>query len=476
MVLSDACGADTLARRQAIALHHFYEGALKGHGAVRAATLVSTLVVIGMVVDGVVFWGSLICLAIAGAFDWRVYRTFYRDWALDDRDPKRSPAAKVRQLERAMACMVAAYSAPFVMLAFAPMPGPIIGILFSCGAFLVICGQHTVTRAMVRYTLPGPALALLSCLHALQGGPFAWALLLLGVALIANVYNLTRASTIASEALIRAQIGAEEGAERLEERVKLRTAELEDAKRAAEGASIAKSQFLASMSHELRTPLNAIIGYSEILREGAESETRSEDVADLDRVHGAAKHLLQLITEILNFSKIEAGRESLHLEVVDASARAREATDMIRPAMTANQNTFVVEIAELGMVQTDAFKLTQCLLNLLSNAAKFTRGGVVTLRAHRVLAPAGEILEFRIADTGIGIETEKLGALFEPFVQADASTTRRFGGTGLGLAITRRLARLLGGDVTVESHVGKGSEFSLHIPATPAVCALEAAA
>ncbi|QGZ96636.1 ATP-binding protein [Terricaulis silvestris] len=242
--------------------------------------------------------------------------------------------------------------------------------------------------------------------------------------------------------------------------------ELEKARVAAEQASIAKSQFLATMSHELRTPLNAIIGYGEMLKENAEDRGDEQDGADLMRIHGAAHRLLALINDVLDLSKIEAGGTDVSLEPVDLDALLHEAAETVRPAAAANGAEIVVETpAPLGVVETDGFKLSQCLLNLASNAAKFTRDGQIKLSGRRESEAGAEWLVFDVIDTGIGISPEALGRLFQPFVQADASTTRAYGGTGLGLAITRRLARMLGGDVTVVSVVGQGSTFTLRVPA-----------
>jgi signal transduction histidine kinase len=250
--------------------------------------------------------------------------------------------------------------------------------------------------------------------------------------------------------------------------VELRQAfeELEAARVAAEGANIAKSQFLATMSHELRTPLNAIIGYGEMLIENADDRGDQQDRADLGRIHGAAHRLLSLINDVLDLSKIEAGGMELSSEPVDVSVMMAEAVETVTPAAAANSTTITVEApASLGVAETDGFKLSQCLLNLLSNAAKFTRDGQVKLSARRETENGADWLVFDVIDTGIGISPEAMSRLFQPFVQADASTTRAFGGTGLGLAITRRLARLLGGDVTVKSAMGQGSAFTLRVPA-----------
>jgi PAS domain S-box-containing protein len=243
-------------------------------------------------------------------------------------------------------------------------------------------------------------------------------------------------------------------------------ASLRAAREAADSANVSKSQFLASMSHELRTPLNAIIGYSEILREEAEADGRATDIADIERVLSSARQLLHLINDILDLSKIEAGRMEVSAIDFDVRALIEEAAATVRPTAEKNGNSLKLEIdGPLGAAHTDAFKLNQCVLNLLANAAKFTRDGALTLRARRDHTGAGDWLEITISDTGIGMSEEQLARLFNAFVQADASTARRFGGTGLGLAITRSTVELLGGDVRVESVLGKGSTFTLRLPA-----------
>jgi signal transduction histidine kinase len=249
----------------------------------------------------------------------------------------------------------------------------------------------------------------------------------------------------------------------LEDRVLERTRDLEEARRAAEEASEAKTRFIANMSHELRTPLNAIIGYSEIMREGAETAARAEDIADHDRVLRAARHLLRMINEILDLSRIEAGRMAIAAEPYNVGELVLGAVDAVRPQAEANGNTLAVEIVRdgLGETRSDTLKLHQCLINILANAAKFTSRGIISVRARR----SGENMVFEVRDTGIGIASDKLDALFQPFEQGDGSTTRSFEGTGLGLAITRNFARLLGGDVSVESTPGQGSTFRLVVSA-----------
>jgi PAS domain S-box-containing protein len=250
-------------------------------------------------------------------------------------------------------------------------------------------------------------------------------------------------------------------------------ASLRAAREAADSANVSKSQFLASMSHELRTPLNAIIGYSEILREEAEADGRATDIADIERVLSSARQLLHLINDILDLSKIEAGRMEVSAIDFDVRALIEEAAATVRPTAEKNGNTLKVEIdGPLGAAHTDAFKLNQCVLNLLANAAKFTSKGALTIRARRDHTGAGDWLEISVSDTGIGMTEDQVARLFNAFVQAETSTARRFGGTGLGLAITRSTVELLGGDVSVESAVGKGSTFTLRLPVTAPTNAL----
>jgi signal transduction histidine kinase/CheY-like chemotaxis protein len=251
----------------------------------------------------------------------------------------------------------------------------------------------------------------------------------------------------------------------LEDLVRQRTAELAAARDDAVQASQAKSSFLASMSHELRTPLNAIIGYSEMLLEQADEAGQGDFVPDLNKIRTAGKHLLGLINDILDLSKVEAGRMDIFVEEFDVAAMLADVRATIEPLMAKNANGFEVRCAaDLGSMRSDQVKVRQSLFNLLSNAAKFTKRGRVTLEARRLAEHGGDRLELRVSDTGIGMTPEQVGRLFQAFSQADASTSRNYGGTGLGLAITKHFCRMLGGGVVVESEHGKGSTFTIILP------------
>ena len=246
--------------------------------------------------------------------------------------------------------------------------------------------------------------------------------------------------------------------------------ELVQAKEAAEEASRTKSAFLANMSHELRTPLNAVIGYSEMLLEDAQESGQEELMPDLLKIQSAGKHLLALINDILDISKIEAGKMELYLEPFQLSDEITAVVETVRPLLQKNDNRLAVEVADLGEVVADATKVRQILFNLLSNAAKFTHQGQVTLQAWHRDNGTGEWIEVAIRDTGIGMSPEQIEKLFVAFTQADSSTTRVYGGTGLGLAISRRFARMMGGDIRVASQLGEGTTFTLMLPVT--VCEL----
>ena len=269
------------------------------------------------------------------------------------------------------------------------------------------------------------------------------------------------------------------------QRVAEYTEDLHEAKVAAEAANRSKSAFLANMSHELRTPLNAIINYSEMLQEDAQDSGSEDFLPDLEKIQTAGKHLLDMISDILDISKIEAGHVTLYLENFDVATMIEEVMTTAQPLVEKKGNVLALKTkGELGTMYADQPKVRQILLNLLSNAAKFTESGVITIGIERIQTQRKKsskqkknndellsgsvydypILIFQVSDTGIGMTDEQLEQIFKPFTQADASTTRKYGGTGLGLTISQRLCQILGGEISVESQDGKGSTFTVRLP------------
>ncbi len=231
----------------------------------------------------------------------------------------------------------------------------------------------------------------------------------------------------------------------------------------ADAANEAKSRFLANISHELRTPLTAILGYSDLLREDLEGGGEAETLRRVKNIHQAGSHLLSLINNLLDLAKIESGRMTVFLEEFDVGEMLAEVETALRPLAEARGNTLrVAGAAGAGRMFSDATKVRQNLLNLGGNACKFTESGEVALEVER---REGGWLEFRVRDTGIGLTAEQMARLFNPFTQGDASTTRRYGGTGLGLALVKQFSAMLGGTVGVESEMGRGSTFTMRLPA-----------
>ena len=241
--------------------------------------------------------------------------------------------------------------------------------------------------------------------------------------------------------------------------------EIEDKSRQLAEASQHKSQFLANMSHELRTPLNSIIGLTQMLTEHAPRFGTEKALEPLHRVLNAGRHLLALINDILDLSKIEAGRMELHLETFPLVPLIEDVAKTIEPMATKNGNRIVIDCRpELGTIHADQTRVRQALLNLASNANKFTEKGTVTIAAQPQRNDGRDWITIAVADTGIGMTPEQMGKLFQEFSQASSATASKYGGTGLGLVISRRFCQMMGGDITVESEPGRGSTFTIRLP------------
>ncbi len=450
-------------------IRRFAEVAWTRHGPTRYVSVALTPILVALLAPG--FWW--VPCAVGGVIgvliDVRAQAAFARlSQSVDILDEAALRAAVGRHIA-ALAVITAAYVLPYSVLAFAPQPAPVIGLLFCAGAGLICATLHVMTRTMIFYTAPAVLIGLM--LNAAAFGEGATSLVLAAMAglLGFNAIVAARAGATSFGALIHARLKAEEAAEELERRVQERTAQLQVATRRAQAANRAKSLFLANMSHELRTPLNAVIGYAEIVEEDLVSGDTSTSAADLVRIRNAAGHLLALINEVLDLSRIEAGKLELRSETFDVAAMMRGALDTVRPMAAKNRTTCQLNVAAgIGSIVSDETRVRQCVLNLLSNAAKFTRDGVIALdlRPCRIGSAPGVAISVR--DTGKGISAEDLARLFQPFVQVDVTNTRAHDGAGLGLVITRRLARAMGGDVQASSKLGEGSTFTLYLPMKPA--------
>ncbi|WP_341703739.1 MHYT domain-containing protein [Ferrovibrio sp.] len=328
---------------------------------------------------------------------------------------------------------------------------------------IAVAGMHYTGMAAANYV---PAHGALSTGTDLQPGVLAVAVaaasfIILFLALLAAMVDQTLANRARAEAERLRDLN-----EKLEGMVGTRTVELLKAKQRAERASNAKTDFLASISHELRTPLNAVIGYSEILIEEAEENGLTGSLEDIEKIRTAGRHILALVNDILDLSKIEAGKMEVYIERVALKDILDDAVTVCRRMLDENGNRCIVEhAAAIDRVDTDVTKLRQALINLLGNAAKFTRNGTVTLATRLAERDGADWIEITVHDTGIGIAPEHQEGVFDEFQRGDSNVARHHGGTGLGLALSRRLIRLLGGDITLASQPGTGSVFTIAVPA-----------
>jgi len=467
--------AEPSRRTWEMTIRRFAEVAWTRHGPTRYISVCLTPVLVALLAPG--FWW--VPCAIGGALgiviDLRAQKAFSRLSAeVDQLDDAQVRAAVGRHIA-ALAAITAAYVLPYSVLAFAPQPAPVIGLLFCAGAGLICATLHVMTRTMIFYTVPAIVLGLVLNAAAFGEGLSAVVLAAMGGLLGFNAIVAARGGATSFGALIQARLKAEEAAEDLERRVRERTAQLSVAMQRAQAANKAKSVFLANMSHELRTPLNAVIGYSEIVEEDVASGETQQSAGDLAKIRSAAGHLLALINEVLDLSRIEAGKLELRRAEFDIVAVLRGALDTVRPMASKHRTACQFNVAPgIGAIVADETRVRQCVLNLLSNAAKFTQDGVIALDLRPCRIGSAEGVAISVRDTGKGIGAEDLAKLFQPFVQVDVTKTREHDGAGLGLVITRRLARAMGGDVQASSKLGRGSTFTLYLPVNAAPQAIAA--
>ncbi len=347
--------------------------------------------------------------------------------------------------------------------------------LLAALAFLTSINAANLSVGGVRFALKGllalvAGAAVSSAVFGFHVNPESGALTtafgVLAIVCFTTIFGIH--SHLQTRRMLRAKQAVQDQKLQIEEQsrqVEQARAAAEEAREAAEAANRAKSAFLANMSHELRTPLNAIIGYSELLEEEAADGHPEDLVGDLQKIRTSGKHLLRLINSVLDLSKIEAGKMTLFVETFDVARLVEEVESTATTLVAQKGNRFVVRCdPDLGTIKGDVTKLKQILLNLLSNASKFTENGEISLAVLRETDENGNWIAFWVRDTGIGMTPDQVAKLFQAFTQADAATTRKYGGTGLGLALSRRFCQMMGGDVAVESDYGKGSTFTVRLP------------
>jgi signal transduction histidine kinase len=458
--------AEGMSRRTwTLTVRRFVEVAWTRHGPIRYASVTLTPIMVALLAPGPFWIACVLGAAVGIALDLRTRAALAKLAAEMDTMDERAMHRGIRGHMVSLSLITIAYVLPYALLAFAPGPGPVIGLLFCAGGALICATLHVMTRTMVFYTIPPIIIGLIANAAALSTGLNAAALAAMAGLLGVNAIVAARAGASSFGELIGARLKAEDDAEALEQRVQERTAELAVATRRAQAANRAKSMFLANMSHELRTPLNAVIGYAEIIEEDLASGETERSADDLHKIRNAAGHLLSLINEVLDLSRIEAGKIELNTSDFDLQALLKGALDTVSPAAAKNQVRCGLTFAPgVERLHGDELRVRQCVLNLLSNAVKFTRAGNVAIVARPCRIGQAPGVAIAVRDSGQGISTESLARLFQPFVQADNSQTRMHDGAGLGLVITRRLARAMGGDVVAKSELGRGSEFTLYLP------------
>jgi signal transduction histidine kinase len=460
-----------------LTIRRFAEMAWARHGTTRYLSVALVPVIVAFAVPG--WWWAMCALftLAAAIIDRRTHRFFLRVTPELNQYAEADLKNLVRRQVVALSAITTLYTIPYALLAFAPGSGPVLGLLFCAGAALVCATLHVMTRWMIFFTVPVAALGLAANAAALADGPMSYLAAGLGLMVAFNAVVSARGGASSFGDLITSRLKAEEAAAELERRVEERTAQLAVATRRAEAANRAKSLFLANMSHELRTPLNAVIGYAEIVEEDLEAGDTSASAADLGKIKTSANHLLTLISEVLDLSRIEAGKLELRREDFDLAALLRGALDVVRPLAAKQRTTCALNFAPSAAtrMRADETRVRQCVLNLLSNAAKFTTNGVIAVDVRPCRIGSAQAVAISVKDTGAGISPENLARLFRPFVQVDNTKTRVHDGAGLGLVITRRLARAMGGDVQASSKLGEGSVFTLYLP-TNVVAASRAAA